>query len=46
MAANSATWTGETLADIVGYPLAGLFIAFLGGAHPRSPSSPTARPTS
>ncbi len=31
-AANSATWTGETLADIAGYPLAGLFVAFLGSA--------------
>ncbi len=30
MAANSATWTGETMADILGYPLAGLFVAFLG----------------
>ena len=34
MAANSATWTGETLADIAGYPLAGLFVAFLGPALP------------
>jgi DHA3 family macrolide efflux protein-like MFS transporter len=32
MAANSATWTGETLADIAGYPLAGLFVAFLGSS--------------
>ena len=32
MAANSATWVGETLADVVGYPIAGLFVAFLGGA--------------
>jgi MFS family permease len=32
MAANSATWTADTLADIVGYPLAGLFVAFLGTA--------------
>ena len=30
--ANSATWLGETLADVVGYPLAGLFVAFLGSA--------------
>ena len=30
MAANSATWTADTLADIVGFPLAGLFVAFLG----------------
>ena len=34
MAANSATWTGETLADIAGYPVAGLFVAFLGAALP------------
>jgi len=32
--ANSATWVGETLADVVGYPLAGLFVAFLGAALP------------
>ena len=30
--ANSAMWVGETLADVVGYPVAGLFIAFLGSA--------------
>ncbi|HWH24275.1 MAG TPA: MFS transporter, partial [Candidatus Limnocylindria bacterium] len=30
MAANSATWTADTLADIAGFPLAGLFVAFLG----------------
>jgi MFS family permease len=30
MAANSATWTADTLADIVGFPVAGLFVAFLG----------------
>jgi len=30
LAANSLTWTGETLADIAGYPIAGLFVAFLG----------------
>ena len=29
--ANGAIWTGETLADIGGYPLAGVFVAFLGG---------------
>lgn len=34
MAANSATWIGETVADIVGYPLAGLFVAFLGAELP------------
>jgi MFS family permease len=32
MAANAATWTGETLADIAGYPLAGVFVAFLGAS--------------
>ncbi len=32
MAANSATWTADTLADIIGFPLAGLFVAFLGTA--------------
>ena len=32
--ANSATWMSETLADVVGYPLAGLFVAFLGSALP------------
>ncbi|HEY8869134.1 MAG TPA: MFS transporter [Candidatus Limnocylindrales bacterium] len=32
--ANSAMWIGETIADIVGYPLAGLFVAFLGAAFP------------
>jgi MFS family permease len=30
LAASSATWTADTLADIAGYPLAGLFVAFLG----------------
>ncbi len=28
--ANGAIWTGETVADIAGYPLAGVFVAFLG----------------
>lgn len=32
MAANSAIWTGETIADIGGYPVAGLLVAFLGPA--------------
>jgi len=27
--ANSASWVAESMADIVGYPLAGLFVAFL-----------------
>ncbi|HET7677424.1 MAG TPA: MFS transporter [Candidatus Limnocylindrales bacterium] len=34
LAANSATWTGEALADVAGYPLAGLFVAFLGASLP------------
>lgn len=34
LAANSAMWVGETLADIVGYPLAGLFVAFLADSLP------------
>ena len=34
LTANSATWLGDTLADIGGYPLAGLFVAFLGSALP------------
>jgi MFS transporter, DHA3 family, macrolide efflux protein len=29
-AANGAIWTGEAMADIAGYPLAGVFVAFLG----------------
>jgi len=28
--ANGALWTAETIADLVGYPLAGAFVAFLG----------------
>ena len=34
LTANSATWVAETLADVIGYPLAGLFVAFLGRALP------------
>ncbi len=30
LAANSALWTAESLADIAGYPLAGIFVAVLG----------------
>ena len=30
--ANGAMWTAETIADVVGYPIAGLFVAFLGSA--------------
>jgi MFS family permease len=29
LAANSAMWVGETLADVLFYPLAGLFVVFL-----------------
>ena len=29
MAANSAVWTADTLADIAGYPLAGVSVYFL-----------------
>jgi MFS family permease len=32
MTANSATWLGETFADIIGYPLAGAFVALVGGS--------------
>jgi hypothetical protein len=34
LTANSALWAGETFADIIGYPLAGLFVGFLGSALP------------
>ncbi|MFL5680581.1 MAG: MFS transporter [Chloroflexota bacterium] len=34
LAANSATWIAETLADIVGYTVAALFVLFLGSALP------------
>lgn len=33
LAANSATWTADTLADIGGFPVAGLFVAFLLGGE-------------
>jgi MFS family permease len=32
--ANSAMWVGETLADVVNYPLAGLFVVFLSASLP------------
>ena len=32
--ANSALWIGETAADVVGFPLAGLFVVALGSAIP------------
>jgi DHA3 family macrolide efflux protein-like MFS transporter len=34
MAANSAMWVGETFADVINYPIAGLFVVFLRGALP------------
>ena len=34
LSANSAMWVGETIADVVGYPLAGVFVALLGTAVP------------
>jgi MFS family permease len=34
LTANSALWAGETFADVIGYPLAGLFVGFLGSALP------------
>ncbi len=41
LSANSAMWVGETLADVVNYPLAGLFVVFLGSRRWRSPSGST-----
>ena len=34
LSANSAMWVGETIADVIGYPLAGVFVAVLGSAVP------------
>jgi MFS family permease len=34
LSANSAMWVGETLADVVNYPIAGLFVVFLAGSLP------------
>lgn len=34
LSANSALWVGETIADVVNYPLAGLFVVFLAGSLP------------
>ena len=44
LAANSAVWTADTLADIAGYPLAGVFVYFLARAS-AWPSSSTPRRT-
>ena len=34
LTANSALWVGETIADVIGYPLAGIFVFTLGAAVP------------
>ena len=34
LSANSALWVGETFADVIGYPLAGIFVLVLGSAVP------------
>ena len=34
LSANSALWVGETIADVIGYPLAGVFVFLLGSAVP------------
>ena len=34
LTANSALWVGETIADVIGYPLAGIFVVTLGSAVP------------
>lgn len=34
LTANSALWVGETLADVFGYPLAGIFVVALGTSVP------------
>ncbi|MGH2475081.1 MAG: MFS transporter [Candidatus Limnocylindrales bacterium] len=34
LTANSALWVGETLGDVIGWPLAGLFVTILGAALP------------
>jgi DHA3 family macrolide efflux protein-like MFS transporter len=34
LTANSAMWIGETIADVIGYPLAAVFVTFLGAALP------------
>jgi MFS transporter, DHA3 family, macrolide efflux protein len=34
LTANSVMWIGETIADVLGYPLAAIFVAFLGPALP------------
>ncbi len=34
LSANSALWVGETIADVIGYPMAGIFVGLLGSAVP------------
>ena len=34
LTANSALWVGETMADVIGFPLAGLFVALVADAVP------------
>ena len=34
LSANSAMWVGETLADVINYPIAGLFVVYLAGSLP------------
>jgi MFS family permease len=34
LSANSALWVGETIADVLGYPLAAMFVTTLGAAVP------------
>ena len=34
LSANSAMWVGETLADVVNYPIAGLFVVYLAASLP------------
>ena len=34
LTANSALWVGETIADVIGFPLAGLFVALVADAVP------------
>ena len=35
VAANSAVWLSDSLADVLGYPLAAVFVAFLGSVARR-----------
>ena len=34
LSANSAMWVGETIADVINYPIAGLFVVFLASSLP------------